>query len=273
MSEQETDGARLAEVKGARTIAEFRAQSWQDVILPLLAPAGGGRGPATPRFGIVVDGYALPATVSQIFAEGRQNDVPTLTGSNGDEGGAVPHPTTTADGFRTQARQRFGARADAFLQLYPADTDEQARAAQNESSRDLSRTSTYLWALQRAATARTKAYTYFFTHPLPGPDIEQFGAFHTSEVPYVLNTLSRSDRPFVAEDRKIADMLSSYWANFAATGDPNGKGLPAWPEVTRQSATTMEVGRAFRPIPVAGSPAKLELLKQSLQPPPGGSGR
>jgi para-nitrobenzyl esterase len=22
--------------------------------------------------------------------------------------------------------------------------------------------------------------------------------------------------------------MSSYWVNFAATGDPNGKGLPAW---------------------------------------------
>ena len=28
--------------------------------------------------------------------------------------------------------------------------------------------------------------------------------------------------------RKLADMMASYWVNFAATGDPNGKGLPAW---------------------------------------------
>jgi para-nitrobenzyl esterase len=29
-------------------------------------------------------------------------------------------------------------------------------------------------------------------------------------------------------DRKLADMVSSYWVNFIATGDPNGKGLPLW---------------------------------------------
>ena len=23
--------------------------------------------------------------------------------------------------------------------------------------------------------------------------------------------------------------MSSYWVNFATNGDPNGKGLPAWP--------------------------------------------
>ena len=29
-------------------------------------------------------------------------------------------------------------------------------------------------------------------------------------------------------DHKLADMMSSYWVNFIATGDPNGKGLPQW---------------------------------------------
>jgi carboxylesterase type B len=29
-------------------------------------------------------------------------------------------------------------------------------------------------------------------------------------------------------DKKLADTMSTYWANFIATGDPNGKGLPAW---------------------------------------------
>ena len=37
-------------------------------------------------------------------------------------------------------------------------------------------------------------------------------------------------RPWTEADFRLADQISSYWANFIASGDPNGEGLPAWPE-------------------------------------------
>jgi para-nitrobenzyl esterase len=262
MQDQKADGARFAQEKGAQALADLRAMSWQDIVAASPTPSDGGRSPAF-RFGIVPDGYALPVRVRQAFADGKQNDVPTLTGANADEGGASPHPTITLEAFQRQARQRYGALADEFLQLYPATTDVEARAAQNASARDQARASMYLWALERAKTGRTKAYTYFWTHPLPGPDVEQFGAFHTSEVPYVLNTLFASPRPFSSRDQRIAEMLSSYWVNFARAGDPNGGALPRWPAVSAQSAMTMEVGDNFRPIAVADQP-KLEFFRRFL---------
>ena len=176
----------------------------------------------------------------------------------------MPHPTTTLEAFQRDARQRYGASADEFLKLYPAATDDEAKRAANESARDRARATLYLWALDRAKTARTPAFTYFWTHALPGPDADQYGAFHTSEVPYVLNTLSMSSRPFTPKDQQIAATLSSYWANFAAGGDPNGKGLPAWPAVTADKAETMEVGDQFRPLPVAGTPERIEFFRRFL---------
>ena len=121
----------------------------------------------------------------------------------------------------------------------------------------------YLWARQRNRASKTPVYTCYWDHTLPGPDAERFGAFHTSEVPYVLNTLAMSDRPFTDADHRIADMMSSYWANFAAMGDPNGKGLPAWPPVG-DKPETMEVGDHTAPISLAGSPAKLQFFEKAL---------
>ncbi|HEY1341444.1 MAG TPA: carboxylesterase family protein [Bryobacteraceae bacterium] len=261
LADQEKLGVRFAEAKGAHSIAELRKMSWKELAAPV---AGTGANATAPpiRFAVVVDGYVQPAPAMEMFAQGKQNDVPTLTGCNKDEGGASPHPTTTPDAFQTQARRRFADLADEFLQLYPAATDEQAHTAQNESSWDSARTSMYLWAVARGKTAKTKAYTYFWDHTLPGPDAGRFGAFHTSEVPYVMNTLAMSDRPFTEADRKIADTMSSYWANFIRTGDPNGKGLPHWPAVDEQPATTMEVGDRNAPVGVAGDKAKLAFFEK-----------
>ena len=256
LAEQEALGVRFADAKGARGLADLRAKSWQELSAPVAAPAGSTAPPPAFRFGVVIDGHVLQASPKDVFGQGTQNDVPTLTGSNKHENGATTHPDITAAAFQAQARQRFGDLAEAFLALYPAATDDQARVSQNESAWDQARVSTRLWALHRAATARTKVFTYFWDHPLPGPDVETYGAFHTSEVPYFMDALAMSKRPFTDADRRIADRLATCVATFIRTGDPNGPGVPAWPAVSKEPAQTMQVGDTFAPIPVASSAAR-----------------
>jgi para-nitrobenzyl esterase len=216
------------------------------------------------RFAPIVDGYLLPAPVREIFAQGKQNDVVTLTGANtGELGGFGPPQPVTAESFQKQAHQRYGAEADEFLKLYPAATDAEAKLAQSQSVRVQALVSMYLWARERSKTAKTKVYEYLWDHALPGPDAGFFGAFHTSEVPYVLNTLYMSNRPFTDADRKIAAMMSSYWANFAATADPNGEGLVPWAPVN-ENPEVMEVGDKTGPITVAGNAAKFRFFETFL---------
>ena len=265
LADSEQDGVRFAEAKGAKTIAGLRALSTEQITAPVQpAPgAGGGRGGAPgSRFGMVVDGYFLPASVDEIFAQGKQNDVPTLTGTNADDMGITSGANATLDAFQRQAKTRYGDMADVFLKAYPAASNDEAGQALTQGSRDQARVSMYLWAVSRARTAKTKAYTYYWNHTLPGPDAARYRAFHSSELPYVLNTLYMSDRPFADADRQIAALMSSYWVNFATTGNPNGKGLPAWPAVDEKPETTMQVGDGTAAIPVAGDAAKIEFWKQ-----------
>jgi para-nitrobenzyl esterase len=267
LAEQEQMGVKFAAAKGASDLRELRAMSWQQLEASL---PGGGTGPSASnyRFATVIDGYVLPSAINEVFAQKKQNDVPTLTGSNKDESGASPHPDVTLEQFRKLAAARYEESAEEFLKLYPAKTDDEAAIAQNNAARDASRVSTYLWAIEREKTARTKEWTYFWDHALPGPDADKYGAFHTSEVPYVLGALAMSDRPFTPDDRRIADWMSSFWANFIAKGDPNGDGLARWPAVSEKPGFTMELGDKTVAMPVAGSDAKLKFWEKYYSRPP-----
>ena len=50
-------------------------------------------------------------------------------------------------------------------------------------------------------------------------------------------------------DDKLAAIMSSYWVNFATTGNPNGKDLPAW-EPYQANELALELGEHVRLIPM-----------------------
>ena len=79
-SDQWLGPVRFAEAKGARTLAELRALSWERLATPVPATTGTAALPAPIRFGVVIDGHVLRGPGREVFASGQQNDVPTLTG-------------------------------------------------------------------------------------------------------------------------------------------------------------------------------------------------
>ena len=184
-----------------------------------------------------------------------------------DMAGPAPHPDITLAEFDKQVDARYDGMSGEFFKLYPATDDAQAVTAYMQSMWDMTRASAYEWSVWRAKTAKTPVYTYVWDHALPGPDADKYGAFHSSELPYVLNTLDMSDRPFTAKDEEIADVASSYWANFIKTGDPNGPGLARWYSTSQKPWMTMELGDMDATIPAAPDKAKEMFFKDYFSKP------
>ena len=225
-AQAEQTGVTAATEAGATTVEQMRAMSAADV---------------TAKFrsaGTIVDGWVIPEDPSMTFAAGRQNAVDVLVGSNKDE--AFFAGARTTQQFQEQARARWGALADQFLALYPHATDAEAQASSAQASNDGTFWVSRLYADYQVKRGN-KAYLYFFAQNPPGPAGQPaFPAAHAAEVPYVFNNVGelplfpdRSDPKLAgasAPDQRLADQMSSYWANFARTGNPNGPGLPVWQE-------------------------------------------
>lgn len=185
----------------------------------------------------VVDGYFLPDSPRRIYAEGKQAHVPLLAGWNLDEGsseGFMNGKAPTLENFKARAKEEFGDKADPFLAAYSASNDAEAkRAAADYAGDRFIAYGTWKWIDEQARTSGAPVWRYFFDQTLPLPedapaDAEPRAA-HAREIEYVFNVLDSKKLPWRPADRKVAELMSSYWTNFAKTGDPNGDDLPEWP--------------------------------------------
>ncbi|MFD2572147.1 carboxylesterase/lipase family protein [Spirosoma soli] len=247
-------GVTFAQSLNAHSLAELRAKPADE----MLNAQGGLSAP-------IVDGYVVPTDVSAVYAAGQQNDVPVLLGWNKDD--KVMGAPSKADAFRNQTQKRFGLLASTFLILYPSQSEAESAQSQGYSNRDETfAIQDYAWANMQTKTGKAPVYLYNFNRDVPAQTPETaFGAFHSGEVAYAYDNLHTLNRPWKAEDRQLAELMSTYWVNFARTGNPNSKGLPDWPAYNSQKQVVMVFDTTSQSLPLANK-AQLAFWEQYYNP-------
>lgn len=219
-------GRGVMERFGVSTMAELRSLPAEELVA------------ATDRIHqITIDGKILTKTPYEALAAGENNAEAVLHGFNAEEGTPfILFNMAKLKDYEQKVRALYQDGADQVLALMPADDDAQARKNWIDVYSVYFFTyGHHCWARQ-AEELGIPSYEYWFTK-----DNGRLGTWHSGEEVYFYGNIPGDSRLYDANDRELSQIMCSYFANFARTGDPNGPGLPVW-EPSSGGKNVMELG-------------------------------
>ena len=182
----------------------------------------------------VIDDKVFTEASVNLRRPGAINGIDILIGSNSDERTSLdggPDKTMSLDDFAAFMQKTYG---DGWKSAYEASDPRHAYRLMLRSKADNTHELAIVSAQYMANhNERSNVYAYYFNQRLPGRDDEFYGSFHSSDLWYFFNSMRNEpgQRAWTDADHRMADMMSTYLANFIRNGNPNGDGLSEWPRV------------------------------------------
>ena len=238
----EAAGVALGDKAGAKTADQLRSAN---IVKLFMAGVATGWQPEP-----VIDGVVLERQLADTFARGEQAKAQVLAGFNEGEIRSLmflmPKAPATSEAYLADVKKRFGAKADAYLAVYPgADPKADVMA----SIRDGLYGFAAQYLVQQQAAIGQGSYLYYFRHATPAQKARDLAAFHASEIPYVFGQVGEGAAlgpnwpkpPLSTEETALSDAMLNYWASFVRTGVPTAPGETAWPRFSAQERGYLDI--------------------------------
>ena len=230
LSECEREGDELL---NGRSINDMRSMTPDELLkLPAFHP-------------YCIDGHVLTGTFNDGVRAGLTDDydfVVTYTASNHSFSDysmfMLMRDVTGEQNYESEMRAFFGVNADRAMKLYPFRGDAQEFIFRISRDR-------YTASVMMLAALRKNSNTWLaeFRHIMPGPEAQQWGAFHTSDVPYWLGHFSDTRKEFWrSDDYALGNELVSRLAAYAKTGRPEAENLSSWNPSDGRSLYRIDAG-------------------------------
>jgi len=207
----------------------------------------------------MVDGDLIPMQPMDAISSGNYDHVPFITGTVNNEGvmfiySAFPNPVPYEE-YLALVGVIFGPVAPKVLQKYPVPMSQR-----NDTRNVISQLGTdYIFLcpvrhiVQEISNDSVPVYYYHFDHYFTnfnpwGPDYPECidEVCHGSELPYIFNSAEIGHRftGYVWSDQEatLANLISTYWGNFAITQNPNSPNSVSlnWPAYQVSSDQDLE---------------------------------
>jgi para-nitrobenzyl esterase len=204
-----------------------------------------------------IDGLVITRSTNESIVDRGASGVPLIAGTNRDEGtlftALIPEEAWEQVGEGIALMVTAGSDPSRYLDGVKLVIPESAERYHELLWNDMFRISA-IGAAQRASEAGSGGWLYRFDLPATIPFIgEDFGATHGAEIPFTFNAFAREERSFPgreflgfevydSDNERVTD-LATAWSNtvieFSRTGNPNGAGLPDWPQYQSDRPQTL----------------------------------